>query len=51
MLAYRTAKHDVQLNVNNIGNTGYIVSGHGTSPNLSLPGAPRNIALTLHHSA
>ena len=50
MAAYRTAKYEVQLNVNNIGNTGYIVSGHGASPNLSLPGAPRNVALTLRYS-
>ncbi|WP_050470175.1 TonB-dependent receptor [Herbaspirillum chlorophenolicum] len=49
MAAYRTAKYDIQLNINNIFNTGYIVSGHGTSPNLSLPGAPRNVALTLRY--
>ena len=50
MLAYRNAKYELQFNVNNIGNTGYIVSGHGSSPNLSLPGAPRNVALTLRYS-
>lgn len=49
LLAYRTARYDIQLNINNIFNTGYIVSGHGTSPNLSLPGAPRNAALTLRY--
>ncbi|MCA1324561.1 TonB-dependent receptor [Herbaspirillum sp. alder98] len=49
MAAYRTAKYEIQLNLNNIFNTGYIVSGHGTSPNLSLPGAPRNVALTLRY--
>ncbi|MBB5392764.1 MULTISPECIES: TonB-dependent siderophore receptor [unclassified Herbaspirillum] len=49
MAAYRTAKYDIQLNIGNIFNTGYIVSGHGTSPNLSLPGAPRNVALTLRY--
>jgi catecholate siderophore receptor len=49
MAAYRTAKYEIQFNLNNIFNTGYIVSGHGTSPNLSLPGAPRNVALTLRY--
>lgn len=50
MASYRTAKYSLQLNINNIFNTGYIVSGHGSSPNLSLPGAPRNVALTLRYS-
>lgn len=50
MAAYRTAKYEVQLNLNNLGDTRYIVSGHGSSPNLSLPGAPRNVALTLRYS-
>ena len=50
MAAYRTGRYEVQLNVNNIGDTRYIVSGHGSSPNLSLPGAPRNVALTLRYS-
>lgn len=49
MAAYRTAKYEVQFNVNNLFNTGYIISGHGSSPNLSLPGAPRNFALTLRY--
>ncbi|WP_343584735.1 TonB-dependent siderophore receptor [Herbaspirillum sp.] len=49
MAAYRTTKYEVQFNVNNIFNTGYIISGHGSSPNLSLPGAPRNFALTLRY--
>jgi len=50
MAVYKAEKYSVQFNVNNIFNTGYIVSGHGTSPNLSLPGAPRNVALTLRYS-
>ena len=50
MAAYRTGRYEVQLNVNNIGDTRYIVSGHGSSPNLSLPGAPRTVALTLRYS-
>ncbi|WDZ96396.1 TonB-dependent siderophore receptor [Herbaspirillum sp. WKF16] len=49
MAAYRTAKYELQFNVNNIFNTGYIISGHGSSPNLSLPGAPRSFALTLRY--
>ncbi|OYO29931.1 TonB-dependent siderophore receptor [Janthinobacterium sp. PC23-8] len=50
MAAYRSGRYEVQLNVNNIGDTRHIVSGHGSSPNLSLPGAPRNLALTLRYS-
>ncbi|OBV39761.1 TonB-dependent receptor [Janthinobacterium psychrotolerans] len=50
MAAYRSGRYEVQLNVNNLGDTRYIVSGHGSSPNLSLPGAPRNVALTLRYS-
>ncbi|AYR22483.1 TonB-dependent receptor [Herbaspirillum rubrisubalbicans] len=49
MAAYRTAKYEVQLNIGNLFNTGYIVSGHGSSPNLSLPGAPRSVALSLRY--
>ena len=49
MAAYRTEKYELQLNVGNIFNTGYIISGHGSSPNLSLPGAPRNVALSLRY--
>ncbi|MYM33977.1 TonB-dependent siderophore receptor [Duganella sp. FT94W] len=49
MLAYQATKYEVQLNLNNLGDTGYIISGHGSSPNLSQPGAPRSIALTLRY--
>ncbi|QJD89548.1 TonB-dependent siderophore receptor [Duganella dendranthematis] len=49
MLAYQASKYEVQLNLNNIGDARYIVSGHGSSPNLSLPGSPRSIALTLRY--
>jgi catecholate siderophore receptor len=49
MAAYRTARYEIQFNVNNIFNTGYIISGHGSSPNLSLPGAPRNVMLSLRY--
>ncbi|HEX5341611.1 MAG TPA: hypothetical protein VFX55_03880, partial [Duganella sp.] len=49
LLAYQQAKYEVQLNLNNIGDQRYIVSGHGSNPNLSLPGAPRSVALTLRY--
>jgi len=49
MLAYEARHYEVQLNINNLGDTRYVVSGHGTSPNLSLPGAPRGVALTLRY--
>ncbi|MHA4867590.1 TonB-dependent receptor [Duganella sp. PWIR1] len=49
MLAYQAGNYELQLNVNNIGDARYIVSGHGSSPNLSLPGMPRSVALTLRY--
>lgn len=36
-----------QLNAYNLFDRRYIVSGHGTSPNLNLPGAPRTVLGTL----
>jgi len=39
-----------QLNVSNLFDEGYIVSGHGTSPNLNLPGAPRSAMVTLRYA-
>lgn len=50
MLGYRLAKLDLQLNINNVFDRDYIVSGHGTSPNLNLPGAPRNVQLTARYN-
>ena len=50
MVGYRLAKLDLQLNLNNLLNKGYIVSGHGTNPNLNLPGAPRNAQLTARYN-
>jgi catecholate siderophore receptor len=35
-----------QVNVYNLADERYIVSGHGTSPNLNVPGAPRSAMLT-----
>jgi catecholate siderophore receptor len=50
MVAYRVAKWDLQLNINNLFDRDYIVSGHGTSPNLNLPGAPRNVQVTARYA-
>lgn len=47
---YRTNGFDVQLNVMNLFDRQYIVSGHGSSPNLNLPGAPRSVQLTLRYA-
>lgn len=47
---YRTKGFDVQLNVMNLFDRQYIVSGHGSSPNLNLPGAPRSVQLTLRYA-
>lgn len=40
-------KARVQINAYNILDRRYIVSGHGTSPNLNLPGSPRTVIGTL----
>lgn len=45
--AYRTKTYDLQLNLFNVFDKRYIVAGHGTSPNLNLPGAPRNLLATV----
>lgn len=39
-----------QLNVSNLFDQDYIVSGHGASPNLNLPGAPRSAMVTLRYA-
>ena len=49
MVAYQVAGLDVQLNVKNLFDRHYIVSGHGSSPNLNLPGAPRTALLTARY--
>lgn len=46
MASARTGPVTWQVNVYNLTDEGYIVSGHGTSPNLNLPGAPRWAMLT-----
>ncbi|GJG94057.1 TonB-dependent siderophore receptor [Cupriavidus pauculus] len=46
---YRRGKFEAQLNVYNLFNQGYIVSGHGSSPNLNMPGAPRSVMGTIRY--
>ncbi len=46
---YRRGSFEAQLNLYNVFNQGYIVSGHGSSPNLNLPGAPRSVMATLRY--
>ncbi|HEY0844610.1 MAG TPA: TonB-dependent siderophore receptor [Noviherbaspirillum sp.] len=50
MVGYRLAKLDLQLNINNLFDRKYIVSGHGSAPNLNLPGAPRNVQITARYT-
>lgn len=50
MAWYRLGPVTAQLNVTNIFDKHYIVSGHGTSANLNLPGAPRAAMLTLRYT-
>lgn len=45
MAYYRMNGVDLQLKINNLFDRRYIVAGHGTSPNLNLPGAPRSVQL------
>jgi catecholate siderophore receptor len=49
MLGYQWQKLDLQLNLTNLFNRDYIVSGHGSSPNLNLPGAPRAVQVTARY--
>ncbi|QGZ38343.1 catecholate siderophore receptor [Pseudoduganella flava] len=46
MVGYKIGAVDLQVNVNNLLDREYIVSGHGSSPNLNLPGGPRNVRVT-----
>ncbi|WP_417283400.1 TonB-dependent receptor [Comamonas sp.] len=45
MAYYRQGAWDLQLKLNNLFDRRYIVSGHGSSANLNLPGAPRSAQL------
>lgn len=49
MAWYRRGPFEAQLNLYNLFNQGYIVSGHGSSPNLNMPGAPRSAMLTVRY--
>lgn len=43
---WRQRSYDLQLNVYNLFDREYIVAGHGSAPNLNLPGAPRSAMVT-----
>lgn len=47
---YRALGFDLQLNIFNLFDRKYIIAGHGSAPNLNLPGAPRSVQLTLRHA-
>ena len=49
MVGYQVAGIDLQLNVSNLTDRRYTASGHGSSPNLNLPGAPRSAMLTARY--
>ncbi|RFP16145.1 MULTISPECIES: TonB-dependent siderophore receptor [unclassified Duganella] len=49
MAYYRYRNIDLTLNVMNLLDKAYIVAGHGSSKNLSLPGAPRSAQLTARY--
>lgn len=44
---YRSKLFDVALNLKNVTDNKYIVSGHGSNDNLLIPGAPREIQVAL----
>lgn len=50
MVGYKIAGLDLQLNINNLFDRKYIVSGHGVVTNLNTPGAPRNVQLTARYN-
>lgn len=49
MLGYHAGRLDLQLNVTNLLDRHHIVSAHGSSPNLNMPGAPRSAMLTARY--
>lgn len=49
MLSYAVSRAEFQLNVMNLFDRRYIASGHGSSPNLNTPGAPRSLRLTARY--
>lgn len=46
MLRYEAKGYELALNLKNLANKEYFVSGHGASNNLNAPGAPRSIQLS-----
>jgi len=44
---YQSKEYDIALNLRNLTDKEYFISGHGTSNNLNAPGAPRTAELTL----
>lgn len=50
MAYYRMKNFSLQLNLMNLFDRKYIVSGHGSSANLNLPGAPRSLQLTARYA-
>jgi catecholate siderophore receptor len=50
MMGYRHGALDLQLNVLNLFDRSHIVSGHGSAPNLNMPGAPRSVQLTVRYA-
>ncbi|RJG00252.1 TonB-dependent receptor [Noviherbaspirillum sedimenti] len=50
MVGYKWQGLDLQLNFMNLFDREYIVSGHGSSANLNLPGAPRSVQLTARYN-
>ncbi|KAA6129648.1 TonB-dependent receptor [Cupriavidus cauae] len=49
MAWYRRGPVELQLNLYNLFDKGYIVSAHGSNANLNLPGAPRSVMATLRY--
>ena len=47
---YRAGSIDLTLNILNLFDRKYIVAGHGSAPNLNLPGAPRTVQLTARYA-
>lgn len=45
-LIYQAKAYDVALNVKNLADKSYFVSGHGASNNLNMPGTPRSVELS-----
>lgn len=50
MAYYRKGQIDLQLNLMNLFDRRYTVAGHGSSPNLNLPGAPRSLQVTARYN-